>query len=307
MAYGALPLEQRLNENIRDYSLENLFDFSMVEEYFTNLNRALGVELLLTERHGEAAVCVGDFCGFVPDVVNEPGRKIRVQGRTVGHLYARTEKAQDPGLAEKLVDNIADIYANMGGKHYLYRETAIYADELEEKLEKELYRMKHGEHVDALTGTLSKTYFVSRLKEMEESGVAPAAVICANINDWKFVHDHFGIEESDRLIKTIAGIVRREAGTEYLIGRMDGDVFGVVIPAPEDGEAEDYCSRIQRACLDFDDPVLAPSLAVGMVYRTNVEESFMGRYSDAEYEMFNNKYDVKHAQGYQARLEHGLR
>lgn len=307
MAYGALPLEQRLKENIRDYSLENLFDLAMVEEYFRNLHDALGVEFLLTQRHGETAVCVGNFAGFVPDVVNEPGRKIRVQDRTIGHLYTKTEAVSDQGLAEKLLDNIVDIYSNMGGKHYLYRETAIYADELEEKIEKEFYRVKHGEHEDALTGALSKTYFVSRLKEMEEAGVAPAAVICANINDWKFVHDHFGIEESDRLIKTIAGIVRKEAGADYLIGRVDGDVFGIVIPAPEEGEAEDYCSRIQQECIDFEDPVLAPSLAVGMVYRTNVEESFMSRYSDAEYEMFNNKFEIKHAPGYQDRLGHGLR
>lgn len=307
MAYGALPLEQRLKENIKDYSLENLFDLQKVEEYFRNLHRALGVELLLTQRHGETAVEVGDFSGFVPDVVNEPGRKLRVLGRTIGHLYAKYEKTDDGALTEQLLDNIVDIYANMGEKHYLYRETAIYADDMEARMEKELYRAKRGEHDDALTGVLSRTYFVNRLKEMESAGIAPAAVVCANINDWKFVHDHFGIEESDRLIKTIAGIIRREAGENYLIGRMDGDVFGIVIPMPEDGEAEGYCSRIQQACLDFEDAVLAPSLAVGVVYRTNVEEAFLDRYSEAEYEMFNNKFAVKHAPGYQERLEHGLK
>lgn len=307
MAYGALPLEQRLKENVKDYSLENVFDLAKVEEYFHNLHEALGVELLLTQRHGETAVEVGDFSGFTPDVVNEPGRKIRVMGRTIGHLYAKCERCADPALTEKLLDNIADIYANMGEKHYLYRETAIFADELEAHMEKEVYRVKRGEHDDALTGTLSKTYFISRLKQMEEAGVAPAAVICANINDWKFVHDHFGIEESDRLIKTIAGIIRQEAGENYLIGRMDGDVFGIVIPMPEDGEAERYCSRIQQACFDFEDPVLAPSIAVGLIYRTNVEEAFLNRYSEAEYEMFNNKYEVKQAPGYRERLEHGLK
>lgn len=306
MAYGALPLEQRLKENIKDYSLENLFDLKKVEEYFSNLRAALGVEVLLTQRHGETAVEVGDFSGFIPDVVNEPGRKIRVLGRTVGHLYAKTQQVSDSELIEKLLDNIVDIYANMGEKHYLYRETAIFADELEAKTEKERYRVRRGEHDDALTGTLSKTYFINRLKEMENAGVAPAAVICANINDWKFVHDHFGIEESDRLIKTIAGIIRQEAGVNYLIGRMDGDVFGIVIPVPDEGEAEAYCERIQGACREYEDPVLAPSLAVGLVYRTNVEEAFLSRYSEAEYEMFNNKYEIKHAPEYQERLEHGL-
>lgn len=307
MAYGALPLEQRLKENIKDYSLENLFDLKKVEEYFSNLNAALGVEVLLTQRHGETAVEVGDFSGFVPDVVNEPGRKIRVLGRTIGHLYAKTGRADHSELIERILDNVVDIYANMGEKHYLYRETAIFADELEAKMAKEGRRARRGEHDDALTGTLSKTYFINRLKEMESAGVAPAAVICANINDWKFVHDHFGIEESDRLIKTIAGIIRHEAGENYLIGRMDGDAFGIVIPVPEEGEAEAYCERIQSVCQNYEDQVLAPSLAVGLVYRTNVEEAFLNRYSEAEYEMFNNKYEVKHAPGYQDRLEHGLR
>lgn len=307
MAYGDLPLEKRLKENVKDYSLENVFDLAKVELFFKHLHEALGIELLLTQRHGETFAVVGDFTGFTPDVVNEPGRKVRVQGRTVGHLYAKTQGAANPALAELLLDDLADVYSNMGNKHYLFRETAIYADGLEQKIEKELYRAKRGEHVDALTGTLSKTYFIGRLKEMEEAGVAPAAVICANINDWKFVHDHFGIEESDRLIKTVAGIVREQAGEDYLIGRVDGDVFGIVIPVPEEGEAEDYCSRIQQTCLAFEDPVLAPSLAVGMVMRTNVEEAFMDKYSDAEFEMFNNKYEIKQSAGYQERLEHGLK
>ena len=119
-------------------------------------------------------------------------------------------------------------------------------------------------------------------------------MICANINDWKFVYDHFGNEESDRLIKTVAGLIRKEAKEEYLIGRVDG-------------EAEAFCDRIQQACTNYEDPYLAPSLAIGLVYRTNVEESFDKCYSDAEYEMCYNKLDVKHADGYKERLEHGLK
>ena len=92
-----------------------------------------------------------------------------------------------------------------------------------------------------------------------------------------------------------------------MIGRVDGDVFEIVIPTPEDGEAEAFCDRIQQACTNYEDPYLAPSLAIGLVYRTNVEESFDKCYSDAEYEMCYNKLDVKHADGYKERLEHGLK
>ena len=94
---------------------------------------------------------------------------------------------------------------------------------------------------------LNRTYYESRLKEMEET--APAAVICANINDWKFVYDYFeGNEESDRLIRTIALLIRREAQENYVIGRVDGDEFAIVIPNPaeQDGTVrEPYPECVQ--------------------------------------------------------------
>ena len=305
MAYGSMTMEERLKEHIKEYSLENLLDLSLVKACFEDISKVLGIELLLTQRHGETAVEVGNFAGFEPDVVNDPGRKLRVFNRTIGHLYVKMDQASDQELAERIVEHMMLQYEALACDHYRYRETAVYADELEEAMEQEAYRIKRGEHEDALTGLLNKTYMKGRLLEMQET--APAAVICANINDWKFVYDHFGNEESDRLIKTVAGLIRKEAKEEYLIGRVDGDVFEIVIPTPEDGEAEAFCDRIQQACTNYEDPYLAPSLAIGLVYRTNVEESFDKCYSDAEYEMCYNKLDVKHADGYKERLEHGLK
>ena len=116
------------------------------------------------------------------------------------------------------------------------------------------------------------------------------AVINVNINDWKFVYDNFGVEKSDSLIQVVASIVKKEAGAEYIIGRIDGDVFLVLIPLAEDGEAEDYCRRVQAACQAYDeDEVLAPSVATGIVYRTNVEESLEEKMSDAEYDNRRNQ------------------
>lgn len=301
-----VSLDKRLKENIKGYSLANLFDLEKVSSYFTHLQEALGVELLLTERHGETAVAAGDFEGFVPDVVNEPGRKVRVQNRTIGHIYAKVPAGEKEELLNQLLDEMTDIYANMAEKHYLYRETATYADELKQKMNDDEYKLDHNEHLDALTGYLNKTYFELRIKKMEEAGVAPAAIVCANINDWKFANDHYGDEESDRLIKIIADVIRGEAKDGYVLGRVDGDVFEIIIPNPEEGEAEDFCKRIQEKCQTYEDSILAPSIAVGLVYRISVEEPFKERYSDAEYEMFQNKLEMKHTYGYQERLVKGI-
>lgn len=152
----------------------------------------------------------------------------------------------------------------------------------------------------------NKLYFDSKMKVIDRSEVVPIAVLNVNINDWKFVNDHYGDEESDRLIAVVAGILKEEANPYFVIGRIDGDVFGVLIPMAEEGEAEDYAKRIQDKCLAYEDPRLAPSVAVGIVYKTNVEETLEAKLSDAEYEMFDNKFEIKNAPGYKERLQKGI-
>ena len=101
-------------------------------------------------------------------------------------------------------------------------------------------------------------------------------------------------------------IIKEEMKPEFVVGRIDGDVFGILIPMAADGEAEEFAARIQDRCFTYEDPILAPSVAVGVVYKTNIEETLEEKMSDAEYEMFNNKFEIKNAPGYRERLSKGL-
>lgn len=305
MDYKAIPFEQRIKENIRSYSMDNLYALDTLAEYCKALSAVTGAALLLTERHGEKIISVGGFAGFTPDVVGEPGRKVKVYGRTIAHLYAETGKVPEEKrqAVERMLDGFAAMLSHWGEETYLHTETAIYVDGLEQKLGVQHVQTARGENEDALTGVYHKLYFEEHMRLIDRAEVVPVAVINVNINDWKYVNDHFGDEESDRLIKTIADILKQEKKPDYVIGRVDGDVFIVLIPMAEDGEAESYCSRVQQACLSFEDAVLAPSVACGIVYKTNVEEMIEEKLDDAEYEMFNNKFEIKNAPGYRERLE----
>lgn len=309
MDYKSIPFDKRIKDNVKNYALDNLYHIDTLTEYCKALCAAADVEVLLTERHGEKVVSVGNFAGFIPDVVNHPGRKVRVYGRTIAHLYAKTEKVavERKEAVDWLLDGFTQILSQWGEEAYLHTESSIYMDELEEKVGVQHVQTARGENEDALTGVYHKHYFEERMKVIDRAEVVPVAVINVNINDWKFVNDNYGDEESDRLIKTIADILKQEKKPDYVIGRVDGDVFIVLIPMAEDGEAEDYCQRVQEACLHYEDKILAPSVACGLVYKTNVEELLSDKLPDAEYEMFNNKFEIKNAPGYRERLEHGLK
>lgn len=302
MAFGLVPLEKRLKDNIRNYSLDQIYEIGQLSRFLEGIHKAAGISLLLTDRHGEKAASAGNFVGFKPDTVNAPGRKIRVAGRTIAHLYTKEEEMVDKAK-ESLLEAVVAQLTEQAAKTYEAAELSLYADDLEKRLEKEQYQVKHGDKEDALTGVLNSTYFDNKMQIVDRSQAVPVAVICANINDWKYVNDNFGDEESDRLIQVVASFLKEEAKPEYIIGRCGGDFFNVLIPMVEDGEAEDYCKRVQQRCLDFEDEHLAPSVACGFVNKYNVEQALADLVSDAEYEMFNNKYEIKNAPGYRERLE----
>ena len=308
MAYGSISLEKRIKDNIKNYGLNSLLDVNRMNHQIEMLHKLTGVEVLVTDRHGEKMISYGDFATFHPDVAEEPGKKLRVCGRTIAHMYINYDNLNDEtvALVSVFIDKLIETYESVGEQTYLHKETAVYADELEERLEKESYQAKHGEKNDELTGVLNRTYFENRLKIVDRSQIAPVAAICININDWKFVNDHYGDEESDRLIRVIADIISKNATPEYIIGRVDGDVFNVIIPMPEENECETYCTNVKRDCETFRDARLAPSVAIGCVMKENVEECLNDKLADAEYEMFEDKLAMKTSPGYRERLEKGL-
>lgn len=308
MGYNVVSFEKRKKENIRDYAIRNLYSIDILTEQFEILAQEYQAELLLTDRHGEKAVVVGSFDNFNPDVVKEPGEKLRICDRTIGHLYTKEDRVPEEkkDIFHRMLAVMMKTLAALGTETYMHRECVSYMEELEKRLEKEKYQNKYGQKEDILTGVFNKNYLESRMKVLDRSEIVPIAVINVNINDWKFVYDSFGVEKSDSLIQLVASILMQEAKPEYIIGRIDGDVFLVLIPMAEDGEAEAYAKRIQGECMAYEDSILAPSVAVGIVYKTNVEESLEEKASDAEYEMFNNKLEIKNAPGYQERLRKGL-
>lgn len=308
MGYQSIPYDKRIKENIRNYSFSNLYHMEVVRNYLQNLADVLEINVLLTDRHGEKEIVIGDsFLGFYPDVVNEPGRKVRVQNRTIGHLYIKEIiSTKNSRQVNDMVDSTVRLLESLGEEAYLRHETSIYLEELEVLLREKRRQIIQNETDDALTGVYHKNYFNARMEAVDNSEAVPVAVLNVNINDWKFANDHFGDEESDRLIQIVAGILKKEAKPDFIIGRIDGDAFGILVPMATEGEAEEYAERIQNTCNTYEDPVLAPSVAVGIVYKTNIEEKLEDRLSDAEYEMFNNKFEVKSAPGYQERLKKGI-
>ena len=300
MQYQKVNLEGRLNSHIKDYDFHRLYEVDKVCEMAKAICDALNLEMLLTDRKGNTVFLCGNIAEN-PDVDKNPGIKIRVYDRTISHVYVEYGNSVcDKEKAEAVVNGFADMLVKLGNEIYFHKEAGMYIDDHHKS------KTVQSDKEDALTGVMSQSYFENRMQIVDRSEVVPVAAIVFNINDWKVANDNFGDEESDRLITTIADIIREKAKPEYIIGRVDGDVFNVIIPMPEDGEAEEYSKAVQNACDAFEDEHLAPSVATGVAYKTNVETSMESVFSDAEVEMLENKISIKNSVEYCNRLKKKL-
>ena len=169
MGYHSIPYDRRIRENIKNYSFSHLYDMDTVREYLQSLADVLEINILLTARHGEKEIVIGDsFLGFYPDVVNDPGRKIRVQDRTIGHLYIKEiVSAENSGQISDMVDSTVALLEELGEEAYKRRETSIYLEELERLLKERRRQISQNETDDPLTGVYHRNYFLTRMEAID--------------------------------------------------------------------------------------------------------------------------------------------
>lgn len=304
MVMNTMSIDARIKENISKYDLDALYDTKMLHEHLRTVAELLNVDLMLTNKDRSQLFCAGNIKDLNFDAASGQSRRIVIRDYTVATLYVKDDNvAEDKAkLVNKYIEELCRLLEAMGEQAYMRIESSKYIDELEEGARLAAERKAQTEKIDSLTGVSNSVYFKKRVDILDRSEVAPIAVIEANINDWRYANDNFGNEGSDRLIKIISDIIKNEAKPEYVIGRIDGDVFAILIPMPEDNEAEEYVNQIQNKCNTYDDPQLTPSIACGIAYKENVEEKIADKLSDAEYLMFENKLETKACIDYQRRL-----
>lgn len=103
--------------------------------------------------------------------------------------------------------------------------------------------------LDSVTGLLNMHAFYQRIQEMaagrtEESSAYGAVYL--NLTNFKLFNEMHGIYEGDRLLKSMAGILKREFGSSFL-SRLFGDNFVMFVPrAGLEAKIETLCHKVNH-------------------------------------------------------------
>jgi diguanylate cyclase (GGDEF)-like protein/putative nucleotidyltransferase with HDIG domain len=89
-----------------------------------------------------------------------------------------------------------------------------------------------------------------RIAECQRMNREPLALVCMDIDDFKVVNDQYGHSIGDRLLASVAGVVRRELRQMDILTRYAGDEFVAIMPMASGKMAVSISERMRNAVED---------------------------------------------------------
>ena len=146
---------------------------------------------------------------------------------------------------------------------------------------------------DVLTGLYNRRFFEQEKINIDKEENYPIASIVGDINGLKLINDSFGHAAGDEIIQTVAAILKDNCREHYVLARIGGDEFSILIPGCSGEETENYIKRINLACQEYQDKysdkLYHASVSLGFALKTTSEEKLDDIMKDAEDSMYRNK------------------
>ncbi|MFM0592983.1 sensor domain-containing diguanylate cyclase [Paraburkholderia dilworthii] len=120
---------------------------------------------------------------------------------------------------------------------------------------------------DALTGALSRRYFLDLLRHEIERAHAnnePLCMAIADLDHFKQINDRFGHAAGDRALEHFVDTCRAELRGSDAIGRLGGEEFGLLLPATDLAGGREVVERLRLRLKAMPSPKLPASVGLSV-------------------------------------------
>ncbi|MGS2778762.1 sensor domain-containing diguanylate cyclase [Robertmurraya sp. GLU-23] len=154
-------------------------------------------------------------------------------------------------------------------------------------LEKELqYQISH----DSLTGIYNREYFEYKFEQFDQILDISIAIIICDLDELKYINDHFGHKEGDFIIMETAWLLNRFSSDVVTVTRLGGDEFALILEHSTEVTAKELVDEIKKEFKKYNETSKREiKLSIGFSFEDHSLGNMTSLFSKADKNMYHAK------------------
>jgi len=154
-------------------------------------------------------------------------------------------------------------------------------------LEKELqYQISH----DSLTGIYNREYFEYKFEQFDQTSNIPIAILICDLDELKYINDHFGHKEGDFIIIETARLLNTFSSDWVTVARLGGDEFALILEHTTEDTVKKLVDQIIKEFKKYNETSKTEiKLSIGFSFEENSLGNMATLFSKADKNMYHAK------------------
>lgn len=144
---------------------------------------------------------------------------------------------------------------------------------------------------DSLTGLYNRTYFEQEMRRFKNIQYAPFGIILCDVDGLKLINDTMGHDSGDKLLMTVANVLRKTFRSDDVVARIGGDEFAVLLPKSAINVVERAAARLRDAVSqhNLENPKILLSISLGFAVSDEIPADLDKVFKEADNNMYRTK------------------
>ncbi|MDR0884972.1 MAG: GGDEF domain-containing protein [Clostridiales Family XIII bacterium] len=223
-------------------------------------------------------------------------------------LYKKRVIDENHGIISEYDDNVISITKNGREFHMRFQLKPItngtrqfgYLVEISEvtSIYEILRLFEDMSFIDQMTGLKNRNAYIRVATKIDDTKKNPVLIIVGDVNNLKKVNDGISHLAGDRLLTSMADIMKENAPDGAFIARIGGDELVLLIDTDDVQIAKDFIKNVEFSCHQIDDSEFGePSISLGYSVFTG-NGDFNASFMKADSMMYEHKTAYKSSKSY---------